>query len=86
MSRVNVYTLILAGGSGTRLWPLSRDEMPKQFLSVCGHQQTLLQQTAARLLSVVSPDSLYVIASSQWKPLINHQLMGIPSRLAPYLS
>ena len=77
MSSVNVYTLILAGGSGTRLWPLSRDEMPKQFLSVCGHQQTLLQQTAARLLSVVSPDSLYVIASSRWKPLINHQLMGI---------
>ncbi|MDR1885039.1 MAG: mannose-1-phosphate guanylyltransferase/mannose-6-phosphate isomerase [Synergistaceae bacterium] len=72
-----LHVLILAGGSGTRLWPLSREEMPKQFLSVCGLELTLLQQTASRMAAIASPDRLHVVASGKWKPLINHQLAGI---------
>jgi mannose-1-phosphate guanylyltransferase/mannose-6-phosphate isomerase len=74
-----MYVLILAGGSGTRLWPLSREEMPKQFLAVCGSEYTLLQQTVRRMLRLTDIDRLRVIASGKWKPLVTHQLsrMGI---------
>ena len=48
----NRYAIILCGGSGTRLWPLSRTLRPKQLLALNG-EQTLLQQTAARLLKHV---------------------------------
>ena len=68
------YALILAGGSGTRLWPLSREEMPKQFLSVCGDSLTLLQRTVKRILPAVPKEHIRVVASGKWRPLINHQL------------
>ncbi|MDR1580407.1 MAG: mannose-1-phosphate guanylyltransferase/mannose-6-phosphate isomerase [Synergistaceae bacterium] len=76
---MNIYALILAGGSGTRLWPLSREEMPKQFLAVCGSEYTLLQQTVRRMLRLTDIDRLRVIASGKWHPLVTHQLscMGI---------
>ncbi|MCP1319030.1 sugar phosphate nucleotidyltransferase, partial [Halomonas sp. 707B3] len=43
-----IQPVILSGGSGTRLWPLSREQMPKQFLRLTG-EQSLLQQTLTRL-------------------------------------
>ena len=51
--------IILAGGSGERLWPLSRKNYPKQFLKLNG-DKSLLQQTAERLLSVVSIEDIVV--------------------------
>ncbi|MDR0648480.1 MAG: mannose-1-phosphate guanylyltransferase/mannose-6-phosphate isomerase [Synergistaceae bacterium] len=71
------YALILAGGSGTRLWPLSREEMPKQFLALCGDSRTLLQRTALRLLSFTDKDRLRVVASGKWKALVSHQLLAV---------
>ncbi|MDR3322081.1 MAG: mannose-1-phosphate guanylyltransferase, partial [Synergistaceae bacterium] len=73
----NPYALILAGGSGTRLWPLSREEMPKQFLSVCGDEMTLLQRTAIRLRRVTGEGRLRVVASGKWKALVAHQLLSV---------
>lgn len=54
---MDIQPVILAGGSGTRLWPLSRDMYPKQFLSLLGNEQSMLQQTVARLknLPCVAP-------------------------------
>lgn len=72
-----LYVLVLAGGSGTRLWPLSREEMPKQFLSVCGNKHSLLQQTVLRILGLTDAAHLRVVASGKWRSLINHQLYGI---------
>ncbi|MDR1966506.1 MAG: mannose-1-phosphate guanylyltransferase/mannose-6-phosphate isomerase [Synergistaceae bacterium] len=74
---MSLYAIVLAGGSGTRLWPLSRGEMPKQFLAVCGSSDTLLQQTIKRLLKLTSHERLRVVASGRWKPLIAHQLSCI---------
>jgi mannose-1-phosphate guanylyltransferase/mannose-6-phosphate isomerase len=74
---MNMYALILAGGSGTRLWPMSREEMPKQFLAVCGGEYTLLQQTVRRVLKLTTADRLRIIASGKWRPLIVHQLSRI---------
>ena len=71
------FALILAGGSGTRLWPLSRGEMPKQFLAVCGDKLTLLQRTVVRLLPTAPKENIKVVASGKWRPLINHQLSSV---------
>lgn len=58
--------LILAGGSGTRLWPLSRKNYPKQFLKLNG-STSLLQQTAERLVRVVQSDNIIVITNNDYK-------------------
>ena len=75
-ARRTIHALILAGGSGTRLWPLSREELPKQFLPVSG-TRTLLQQTADRMCAVVPPSRIHVVASERWRSLVTHQLKDI---------
>ncbi len=61
-ANMNVYGLILAGGVGERLWPLSRQDHPKQFLSV-GPSQNLLEQSITRLQGVVTKDNIWVVTS-----------------------
>ncbi len=58
--------LILAGGSGTRLWPLSRKNFPKQFLKL-GNKGSLLQDTVERLLRVFSDDDIVVMTNNEYK-------------------
>jgi mannose-1-phosphate guanylyltransferase/mannose-6-phosphate isomerase len=58
--------LVLAGGSGTRLWPLSRKNYPKQFLQL-NIGGSLLQETAKRLLKVFLPDGLIIMTNSEYK-------------------
>jgi mannose-1-phosphate guanylyltransferase/mannose-6-phosphate isomerase len=65
--------VILAGGSGTRLWPLSRKNYPKQFLKLSG-SKSLLQQTAERLLGAVSPDDIVVITNNDYKFHVRSEL------------
>jgi len=67
-----VYGLILAGGSGVRLWPRSREEMPKQFLSL-RDGNTLLQDTVTRMLRVLPAERLYAVAGKSWKALVSYQ-------------
>jgi len=70
------YTLILAGGSGTRLWPLSREELPKQFLNLTNHS-TLLQNTVERCLTFTDPEMLHVVAGKNWQALVQHQVKQV---------
>lgn len=58
--------LILAGGSGTRLWPLSRKNFPKQFLKL-NRGSSLLQETVSRLLKTFSPDDVVVMTNNEYK-------------------
>jgi mannose-1-phosphate guanylyltransferase/mannose-6-phosphate isomerase len=60
-----VYAIILAGGSGTRFWPLSRELYPKQFLKISG-PQTLLEQAIHRLDGLIPPDRTYVVANEKY--------------------
>jgi len=55
-----MYAVILAGGSGTRFWPLSRENTPKQLLRVFG-DSTMIQQTVARLDSSVPLENIYIV-------------------------
>jgi len=68
--------LILAGGSGTRLWPLSRSNFPKQFLKLTGNE-SLLRQTVERLLGVFSFDDIVVMTNSDYKFYVKSDLREI---------
>lgn len=72
-----MYASILAGGSGTRLWPLSTKETPKQFLRLAG-EQTLLQQTVERVAPFVPMDALYVVTFASYADVVAEQLPGLP--------
>ena len=69
----NRYAVILCGGSGTRLWPLSRTLRPKQLLALNG-EQTLLQQTAKRLTQRVDPAHLFTVTHEDHKFEVKGQL------------
>ena len=71
----NYVPVILAGGSGTRLWPLSRTEYPKQFLALAG-EQSLLQATVTRFTDH-STSSPVVVCSEQHRFLTAEQLLSI---------
>ena len=70
-------TVILAGGSGTRLWPLSRRNFPKQFLRL-NNEKSLLRQTVDRLLDVVTPDDIIIITNNDYKFHVLSDLAPIP--------
>ena len=72
----NRYAIILCGGSGTRLWPLSRTLRPKQLLPLNG-DKTLLQQTAARLLTHVDAANLFTVTHDDHKFEVKGQLAEI---------
>jgi mannose-1-phosphate guanylyltransferase len=74
MATNNNYAVIMAGGIGSRFWPLSRNRNPKQFLDVLGIGKTLIQQTYERLVQFIPPENIYVIGSEQYKHLIKEQL------------
>jgi mannose-1-phosphate guanylyltransferase/mannose-6-phosphate isomerase len=72
--------VILAGGSGTRLWPLSRIDFPKQFLKL-GREKSLLQESVLRAMEVCSPYNIFVITNNNYKFLVKDQLKEIDKQL-----
>src|SRR5690349_8092708 len=75
----HVYVVIMAGGSGTRFWPLSRRKTPKQLLDLFGGT-TLLEQTVERVQGIVPPEQIYVFANSTVRREMVRLLPPIPQR------
>jgi mannose-1-phosphate guanylyltransferase/mannose-6-phosphate isomerase len=73
-----MYAVIMAGGGGTRLWPLSRAARPKPFLSFLG-DLTLLQATVARLSPLIEPRDVYVVTDARFEALVRDQLSDVPA-------
>jgi mannose-1-phosphate guanylyltransferase len=73
------YPVVLAGGSGTRFWPRSRRKMAKQVLNLDG-DQSMIQQTVARLLPVADEDNFWVITNDHIFEVISGQLKKLPKR------
>jgi mannose-1-phosphate guanylyltransferase len=71
-----MYAVILAGGGGTRLRPLSRDDRPKPFLSLL-EDRTLIQQTVDRLRGLVDPLDIHVVTDGRYAALVRRQLPAI---------
>lgn len=72
------YAVILAGGSGTRLWPLSRASNPKFLHALTGTELTLLQATAERLRNLSEPDRTYVVTGVAHAEAVSNQLSAVP--------
>ncbi len=73
MSRRHLYAVILAGGSGTRFWPVSRERFPKQLLQIIG-EETLIQQTVRRALKAVPAQNICVVTNVSQAETIKWQL------------
>lgn len=77
----HLHAVILAGGSGTRLWPLSTQETPKQFLSI-GSKESLLSLTAARLRGLISPERIWMVGGEKHAQQALRHLPGVkPERI-----
>jgi mannose-1-phosphate guanylyltransferase len=74
---LNFYPVILAGGRGTRFWPLSRKKRAKQLLALDG-KQTMIQQTVARLLPLAPPKKFWIITNDDLRSAIAKQLPKLP--------
>jgi mannose-1-phosphate guanylyltransferase len=70
----NNYALIMAGGIGSRFWPMSVPEHPKQFLDILGMGKSLLQMTYERLLHISPSEQIYILTNSDYKDLVLKQL------------
>lgn len=72
------HLVIMAGGTGSRFWPLSTVECPKQFIDVLGIGKTLIQLTADRFRTICSPEQMWVVTSEKYINLVREQLPEIP--------
>jgi mannose-1-phosphate guanylyltransferase len=78
----NNYCVIMAGGVGSRFWPLSRTDKPKQFLDILGTGKSLLQQTFDRFKQIIPKENILIVSHQDYKDLIFEQLPGIhPSQV-----
>ena len=73
-----IYGLILAGGKGSRLYPLSRSDEPKQFLKII-NGKSFLVNTVERVTPLISKDNLYVVTNKDYEDKIRAELNGIKS-------
>ncbi|MDC1105532.1 mannose-1-phosphate guanylyltransferase [Prolixibacteraceae bacterium] len=70
----NNYLVIMAGGIGSRFWPMSTSETPKQFLDILGTGKTMIQQTVDRIKDIIPTQNIYIVTSSNYKTIIKEQL------------
>ncbi|SKC16911.1 mannose-1-phosphate guanylyltransferase [Dyadobacter psychrophilus] len=71
------YVIIMAGGVGTRFWPFSRTDFPKQFHDVLGTGKTLLQQTVERFDGVCPIENIYIVTSQEYKDIVKEQVPAL---------
>ena len=70
MTNNNNYCVIMAGGIGSRFWPYSRKNKPKQFLDFFGTGYTLLQHTFDRFCKIIPKENIFVATNSQYEALV----------------
>ena len=78
MVKVNNHLVIMAGGVGSRFWPMSTKENPKQFIDVLGVGRSLLQLTLDRFADICAPENVWVVTNSSYYELVHEQLPQVP--------
>lgn len=72
------HVVIMAGGVGSRFWPMSTPDCPKQFIDVLGCGRTFIQMTFDRFKGLVSPENVWVVTSAKYADIVRRQLPEIP--------
>ena len=78
MARTNNHLVIMAGGVGSRFWPMSTEEKPKQFIDVLGVGRSLMQLTYDRFEGVCAPENVWVVTNRNYARTVHEQLPEIP--------
>ena len=73
----NSYVLIMAGGIGSRFWPISRTSQPKQFIDILGTGKTLIQQTYDRFTKIIPKENIFVVTNEMYGDLVKEQLPAL---------
>ena len=73
----NNYAVIMAGGIGSRFWPMSKSSFPKQFLDILATGETLIQQTFNRLERICPPENILIVTNTNYKNLCLEQLPNV---------
>ncbi len=76
--KTNNYVAIMAGGIGSRFWPMSRTAFPKQFLDILNTGQTLLQSTYDRFKTFIPNENIFIITAAEYVSLVKEQLPELP--------
>ncbi|MBC7688559.1 MAG: mannose-1-phosphate guanylyltransferase [Aquabacterium sp.] len=74
----NNYVAIMAGGIGSRFWPMSRTDFPKQFLDILNTGRTLIQSTYDRFALFIPAQHIYIVTTEQYKDIVATQLPHLP--------
>lgn len=78
MAQQNNHLVIMAGGIGSRFWPMSTEERPKQFIDVLGVGHTLIQMTLDRFRGVCPMENVWVVTNERYADLVHEQLPDVP--------
>ncbi|MEO6488809.1 MAG: mannose-1-phosphate guanylyltransferase [Ferruginibacter sp.] len=74
----NHYVAIMAGGIGSRFWPMSRTEFPKQFLDILNTGRTLIQSTFDRFRQFIALENIYIVTAENYREIVQKQLPELP--------
>lgn len=80
MTKKTNHLVIMAGGVGSRFWPMSTEEKPKQFIDVLGCGRTLIQLTVDRFGNLVDPENIWVVTNRNYADIVAEQLPEIPRK------
>lgn len=73
------YAVIMAGGIGSRFWPMSRESQPKQFLDILGTGESLIQMTFSRLKRIVPAENMVVVTQERYRQMVQEHLPELPA-------
>ena len=76
----NYYAILMAGGVGSRFWPVSTQDFPKQFHDMLGTGETLIQKTFNRLANLIPAENIFILTNERYNDLVFEQLPGVTKR------
>ncbi|HIC31577.1 MAG TPA: mannose-1-phosphate guanylyltransferase, partial [Flavobacteriaceae bacterium] len=80
MQNKNYYAILMAGGVGSRFWPVSTESFPKQFHDMLGTGDTLLQKTFQRLNKLIPTENIFILTNEKYNDLVLQQLPQVKQR------
>ncbi len=80
MKNKNYYAILMAGGVGSRFWPVSTEEFPKQFHDMLGTGDTLIQKTFSRLSKLIPKENIFILTNERYNDLVFEQLPEVTKR------